>query len=63
MYQREREFAGTERFFRQAQHDDRVLAAGKQQCRVGAFSGHFTHDVDGFRFQPVQMLVAGVVEK
>ena len=63
VHQRERKFTGSESFFCDAQQDHRVLAAREQQGRVAAFGGHFTHDVDGFGFQPVQMAVAGGVQE
>jgi hypothetical protein len=63
VHQREREFARAERLLRQAEHHDGILAAGKKQRRISAFSGDFAHDVDRFRFQPVEMLVAGGIKE
>ena len=46
----------TERLFGEAQQTDGVFAAGKEQGRTFKLGGHFTHDVDGFRFQVLQMI-------
>ena len=61
--QRERELAGAEGFFRQPQQDDGILAAGEEQHRVGAFAGDFAQNVDGLRFQPVEMAARGQVRE
>ncbi len=53
--QREGELAGAEGLFGEAQHADRVLAAGEEQHRVGALAGHLAHDVDGLGFEPVEV--------
>jgi hypothetical protein len=55
VHQREGELAGAEGFFGDAQHADRVLAAGEEQHRVGTLAGDFAHDVDGFGFEPVKV--------
>jgi len=39
----------------QAQQHDGILAAGEEQHRVGAFTGDFAQDGDGFGFQPVEV--------
>jgi Cu/Zn superoxide dismutase len=55
VHQREGELARAEGLFGDAQHADRVLAAGEEQHRVGALAGDFAHDVDGFGFEPVEV--------
>ncbi len=55
VHQREGELARAEGLLGDAQHADRVLAAGEEQHRVGALAGHFAHDVDGFGFEPVEV--------
>jgi len=61
VHQRERELARAEGLFGDAQHADRVLAAGEEQYRVGTLAGDFAHDVDGFGFEPVQMGEGGTL--
>jgi len=63
VHQRERELARAESLFGETQHADRVLAAGEQQDRVGTLAGHFTHDVDGFGFEPVEMAERGALSR
>src|SRR5690606_37802196 len=63
VYQRERKFSWTECFFRDTQQHDRILAAGEQQSRVSALGCDFPHDVDGFRFEPIEMSAAGRIQK
>jgi hypothetical protein len=55
MYQRERKLAGAESLFSQAQQTQRILAAGKEQGRVGTLACDFAHDMDGFGFEPIEM--------
>lgn len=55
VHQRERKLARAESFFGNAQHADRVLAAGKEKHRIAALSGHLAHDVDAFGFKPVEV--------
>ncbi|MNQ25181.1 hypothetical protein D3C85_383940 [compost metagenome] len=55
MHEGEWKLAWAEGFLGQAQQDDGILAAGKQQRRVGRFGRHFAHDVDGFRFKAVEV--------
>ena len=44
---------------REAQEHDRVLAAGEEQHRVGAFARYLAQDVDCLGFQPVEMASRG----
>ena len=39
------------------EQDDGVFAAGEEQCRVFRFADDFADDVDGFGFEPVEVLV------
>ena len=47
--------AGRERLLREAQHDDRVLAAGEQQHRPLELGGHLADDVDGLGLEGPQV--------
>jgi len=51
------------KIFCNAQQYDGIFATGKEQCRIGTLGRDFTHDVDRFRFQPIQMAIAGGVQK
>ena len=55
VYQRERKLARAESLLGHAQHADRILAAGEEQGRVRALTGHLAHDVDGLGFEPVEV--------
>ena len=55
VHHRERQPAGGERLDGQVQHDDRVLAAGKQQHGTLELRGHLADDVDRFGFERTQM--------
>jgi hypothetical protein len=57
--QRERELVRTECLLRQAQHDDRVLAAGEEERGVARLCDHLAHDVDRLGFEPVQVCHPG----
>jgi len=54
--QRHRQLRGTERFFREAQEADRILAAGEQNRRTVEFARDLAHDVDRFRLEPVEVI-------
>ena len=54
--ERHRQVARAERFFREAQEADGILAAGKEQRRALKFPGDFTHDVNRLGFQILQMI-------
>ncbi|MNT02008.1 hypothetical protein D3C72_1364950 [compost metagenome] len=60
--QRVGDAARAECFFRALEHDQRILAAGKQQGGALEGSRHLAQDEDGFLFQRIQMLVAQVAE-
>ncbi len=53
---RHRDVRRTKRLFRKAQEADGILAAGEEQGRALEFRRHFTHDVNGFSFQKLQMI-------
>ena len=48
---RHRNVRRAERFFREPQQADGILAAGKEQRRPLKFGGDFAHDVNGFGFE------------
>ena len=54
--QRERKAPGTKRFLGEPQQDQRVLAARKKQRGIAALAGNFAQDVDGFRFEPSEVV-------
>ncbi len=58
----EGDLGGVERLLGEPQHDDGVLAAGEHQHRLLELGGDLAEDVDGLRFQLVQLahLVVGV---
>ena len=58
-----RQAAGTEGFFGAFEHDQRILAAGKQQGRALESGGNFPQDEDGFLLQRIQMAVAQGVQR
>ena len=47
---------GAERFFREAQQADGILAAGKEQGGAFKLGGDFAHDVNRLGFQILQMV-------
>ena len=59
----ERDSRREERLLRQAQHDDRVLAAGEEQHRPLELGDHLAHDVDGLGLEDPELtqLVVGRV--
>ena len=54
--QRHGDVGRAERLFGQAQQADGILAAGEEQGGVLEFRRDFTHDVNRFRFQILQMV-------
>ena len=54
--QRHRDVGRAERLFRQAQQADGILAAGEEQGRPLEFRRDFTHDVNRFGFQILQVI-------
>ncbi len=61
MHERERQHglaigAEAKRLQCQMQHDHRILATRKQQCRLAAFSDQFAQDVNRFGFEPVEVI-------
>ena len=55
VHHRERDAAGPEGLLREAEHDDRVLAAGEQQDRTLELGRHLPHDEDGLVLELVEM--------
>lgn len=59
MHQRKGKASRPEGLFRQPQQHHGILAAGKQQHRLGALGGHLAQDKNGLGFQPIQMAALG----
>src|SRR5690606_31736460 len=59
VHQGEREASGAEGFFGQAQQYDGIFAVREQQYGAFALGGHFAHDVDCLRFEPVEVAAYG----
>ncbi len=57
--QREGERPRPERLVRQAQQDERILAAGEQQGGVAALAGDFAQDVDRLGLEPAEVVRVG----
>jgi hypothetical protein len=57
--ERKRYTRGGEGFACEPRGDDRVLAAGEEQCRTFELRGHFAQNQDPFTFELRQMAAAG----
>jgi hypothetical protein len=53
---RHRNVGRAKRLFREAQEADGILAAGEEQGGAFKLGGDFTHDVNRFCFQILQMI-------
>jgi len=59
MQQRKRKARRAKGLGCQMQQHDRILATGKEQCRIGGLAGDFAQDMNRFRLQPIQMREGG----